>query len=238
MLQGTRSNWLHGHHAGCAGVAHYDGWLGSGLNRVAAVDSWVICCGNNRRLMLDGRVVAEKGRAEGDQDMVINAGKFRDQKSDWAVAEVITWRRQLSDEEMKEVRAPRGGAHAHARSLARSLAHPLASTAQHSTAQEGALTTCSRSSGTPWLTGRTHEARSWNLTHARSKTRTTHAPLPPRARNRPAHTCASCSSTARAHRRHRRRHASGHGLGCSAGAAPRRQRAGPLTVVEEPTVDA
>ena len=40
ILTGTRSNWLHGHWAGRAGIAHYESWMGSSSNEVDDVDQW------------------------------------------------------------------------------------------------------------------------------------------------------------------------------------------------------
>ena len=37
-------NWLHGHWNGRAGIAHYDGWVGSASNAVDPVDNWVVFC--------------------------------------------------------------------------------------------------------------------------------------------------------------------------------------------------
>ena len=48
ILKGSRTNWLHGHWNGKAGVAHYDGWLGSSPSRVTPVDDWVLLCGTSK----------------------------------------------------------------------------------------------------------------------------------------------------------------------------------------------
>ena len=101
ILTGGRTNWLHGHWNGRAGVAHYDGWLGSDANRVTPVDDWVLLCGTSQSLFLRGKKVATRSnQIAGNQAIVINAGYTvdrgggaRTEKSDWAVAEVITWDR-------------------------------------------------------------------------------------------------------------------------------------------------
>ena len=48
ILDGGEENWLHGHHTGHVGVAHYSGWKTSpqGLNDSPDTD-WVVMCGTN-----------------------------------------------------------------------------------------------------------------------------------------------------------------------------------------------
>jgi len=103
ILQGTRSNWLHGHWSSKAGIAYYEGWLNGHSNRVNPLDNWVNMCGSSRALFLDGSgVVGQRDEhVSGNQGVVINTGKFHKEKSNWAVAEVMTWDRELSEEEMK-----------------------------------------------------------------------------------------------------------------------------------------
>ena len=49
-------------------------------------------------------VVAQRGNhVAGNQGVVINMGRYGGEVSDWAVAEVITWDRELSDGEMEAV---------------------------------------------------------------------------------------------------------------------------------------
>ena len=45
ILNGAKTNWIHGHWNGKAGVAHYDGWLGQSTTRLKNVDDWVVLCG-------------------------------------------------------------------------------------------------------------------------------------------------------------------------------------------------
>merc|ERR1712159_495481 len=72
-------------------------------SRVDPVDDWVNMCGSSRAVFLDGSgVVGQRDkRVSGNQGVVINTGKQHKEKSDWAVAEVMTWDRELSEEEMK-----------------------------------------------------------------------------------------------------------------------------------------
>ena len=106
ILTGGRTNWLHGHHGNKAGVAHYDGWLGKVENRVTPIDDWVVLCGHSQALFLRGKKVATRSdQIAGNQAVVIHAGPNFREKSDWAVAEVITWDRALSDKEMEDASA-------------------------------------------------------------------------------------------------------------------------------------
>ena len=108
ILQGTKTNWLHGHWNGAAGVARYSAWLGQKTTRLPNVDDWVVLCGRGKRLMLDGKTVATRiTRKPGNQGVVINSGTgaLGLEKSDWGVAEVIAWNRALSEKEMQDASA-------------------------------------------------------------------------------------------------------------------------------------
>ena len=60
-------------------------------------------CGSSRVLFLDGSGVVGRrnDHVPGNQAVVINTGKYAREKSDWAVAEVMTWDRELEEEEMR-----------------------------------------------------------------------------------------------------------------------------------------
>ena len=102
ILTGSRANWLHGHWNGGAGIAHYDGWVGASSNQMKNKDDWVIMCGTSNAVLLHGKKVGTRGsNVAGNQNVVINAGAQSGEKSDWAVAEIITWNRKLSEAEMQ-----------------------------------------------------------------------------------------------------------------------------------------
>ena len=102
-------NFLHGHWKGRRGVAHYDGWVTSKDSRGTKMD-WLVMCGTNKgqRAYVDGVNVATADRngESGNKHLGINyapnGGCCDGERSDWAVAEVITWDRSLSDDEMKQ----------------------------------------------------------------------------------------------------------------------------------------
>lgn len=103
VLQGTRSNWLHGHWSGRAGVAHYDGWIGGYGKRVNPADNWVLLCGTSQTVLLNGKKIGtRKNHIKGGQSVSINSGRYGNEKSDFGVAEVITWNRALSEKEMQD----------------------------------------------------------------------------------------------------------------------------------------
>ena len=62
------------------------------------VDDWVLLCGTSQDLFLRGTKVATRSnQIAGNQAVSINAGyRGSTEKSDWAVAEVITWDRALT----------------------------------------------------------------------------------------------------------------------------------------------
>ena len=102
ILTGSRANWLHGHWNGGAGIAHYDGWIGSSGNQMKSPDDWVIMCGTSQSVLVHGKkIVTRNNHIAGNQNVVINAGAQSGEKSDWAVAEIITWNRGLSEKELQ-----------------------------------------------------------------------------------------------------------------------------------------
>ena len=80
-------NWLHGHHSGRAGVAHYDnGWLGNNNNAVDPNDNWVVLCcsryGVNR--YVNGVKKNDNKNGNGDtKNVYINTGPHHTETSDW-----------------------------------------------------------------------------------------------------------------------------------------------------------
>ena len=106
-------NFLHGHHNGKRGVAHYNGWVTTRVS-VGVMDDWLVMCGTNRgqRAYVDGvnRATHDRNGASITHDVYLGInyaqrcnGWACPQASDWAVAEVMTWTRSLSDAEMVQV---------------------------------------------------------------------------------------------------------------------------------------
>lgn len=102
-------NWLHGHWAGNAGVAHYEGWRTPHWSQVNDATEWVAMCGQNGApyLSLVNRkaipVMHTTGSTSYGGDIWINQGGCcGGETSNFAVAEVMTWDRALSQSEIYE----------------------------------------------------------------------------------------------------------------------------------------
>ena len=99
-------NFAHGHHDGLRGVAVYDAWMSPKHSR-GRVHDWLIFCGTNngKQVYADGINIAINNRrgSSGTKRISVNyapEGTCCEEKSDWAIAEVITWNRRLSNLEM------------------------------------------------------------------------------------------------------------------------------------------
>eukprot|EP00930_Biecheleria_cincta_P018462 TRINITY_DN1437_c0_g1_i1.p1 TRINITY_DN1437_c0_g1~~TRINITY_DN1437_c0_g1_i1.p1 ORF type:complete len:2162 (-),score=335.88 TRINITY_DN1437_c0_g1_i1:98-6583(-) len=93
--------WWHGHNAGQAGSVYYKGWVRNELNQ-SGVMKWLTVCASNQheKVFVDGQELPASFVGKGGGVTVgINDGSISD-RSDWAVAEVITWDRVLSQSEM------------------------------------------------------------------------------------------------------------------------------------------
>ena len=105
ILNGGGKNWLHGHWAGHAGVAYYEGWKTAAVQDNVSPDTdWVVMCGTNSGSQLKLVNGADEGTATGgygDVSLFVNAGWYGNEKSDFAIAEVVVWPRGLTAEEMR-----------------------------------------------------------------------------------------------------------------------------------------
>ena len=111
ILQADQANWLHGHWGGSSGVAFYQAWVTPSGKNLATYD-WVVLCGSNgastKLYELQGSPGEPVSIAIGsgleqpsDSTLYVNEGYQDNELSDFAVMEVITWDRALSDDEMK-----------------------------------------------------------------------------------------------------------------------------------------
>lgn len=102
ILRGTTGNWLHGHHNGNVGVAYYDTWRTSSSS--STTTDWVaLCCqnGGSSLIMKDGLSVGTS--SGGSSPSGININNMASELSDWAIAELITWNRDLDSAELTAV---------------------------------------------------------------------------------------------------------------------------------------
>ena len=108
ILNGGPKNWLHGHWADNAGVAFYEGWKTAEEGDVSPDTNWVVMCGTNagsQLTLVNGAEVGTATGGEGDVSLfvndVTNAVQYGEEKSDFAIAEVVVWPRGLTAEGMR-----------------------------------------------------------------------------------------------------------------------------------------
>ena len=107
ILDGAGANWLHGHHEGKAGVAHYGAWNTAYQNHVSPNTDWAVMCGSNAgsqlKLVNGVDVGTTAAGGTGGVSLWVNGGDNSHQSSDFAIAEVVVWPRGLTDDEMSGV---------------------------------------------------------------------------------------------------------------------------------------
>ena len=82
----------------------YDGWKTAHQNNVSPDTNWVVMCGSNagsQLKLVNGVDVGTAVGGGGDQSLFVNAGKYSNHVSDFAIAELVVWPRGLTDEEMR-----------------------------------------------------------------------------------------------------------------------------------------
>ncbi|CAE7240735.1 unnamed protein product, partial [Symbiodinium natans] len=103
ILQSSKSyNWLHGHWKGRTGVAFYNGWVTSN-SRNKDMRDWVVLCGTNdaQRVFDESSTnIATGSGKKFSQTIPMYVNHGHDERSAFAVMEVITWDRALSKDEM------------------------------------------------------------------------------------------------------------------------------------------
>ena len=97
--------WIHGHYRGVAGVAHYEHWVTSSASVLDPLQ-WVVVCGKSTKVTANDidRTIRTSGQAAPSSYLTVNQGRGfgANQRSDWAVAKVSVWNRQLDDTEMSQ----------------------------------------------------------------------------------------------------------------------------------------
>ena len=97
---------MHGHIYGWAGVAYYGGWKTAKQKNISPNTDWVVMCGTNAKSQLKLANGIDVGAATGGTSGVslfVNAGVYGNQKSNFAIAEVVVWPRGLTSDEMRGV---------------------------------------------------------------------------------------------------------------------------------------
>lgn len=94
IFDGVTSNWLSGFHDGKSGVAHHDGWLTQTTDIHG--DNWLISTDQKDLYRSNGIDRTVSGSGSTSRQLSINYGNSTSELSDWAVAEVIVYDRELS----------------------------------------------------------------------------------------------------------------------------------------------
>jgi hypothetical protein len=106
ILNGTPTNWLHGHHGDCRGRVYYDGWKTS-QNNIGNKMDWLVTCGTNgttlnvpNNILYDGVPSGiTNGGAAGDVLQINNTYE----PSDFQFSQLLIWDQVLTLDEMKLV---------------------------------------------------------------------------------------------------------------------------------------
>ncbi|CAE8614700.1 unnamed protein product [Polarella glacialis] len=102
ILGGGSRQMSHGHWGGQAGVAYYQEWVTPSSNKGPSMD-WLVFCGTNGdQQVYDGmkNIATKAAKKGGNQNLKAN-GCASSGNSDFAVMEVITWDRALSQKEFE-----------------------------------------------------------------------------------------------------------------------------------------
>lgn len=104
IFSGGDGNWVHGHWGGKSGVARYQSWV-TQHNTNPIQTGWLVMCGQNVKphivMINGGKKIQTKESTKSTIGVYTNAGSVDKEKSDYAVAEVMTWNYGLSEHEMK-----------------------------------------------------------------------------------------------------------------------------------------
>ena len=103
IFDGTAGNWLSGFHGNKTGVAFHDGWLTSNSTTNFPLDEILISTDQKRLYRGNGIDLTINSVTGSNKQLSINYGYYTDERSDWAVWEVIVYDRELSLEEIKFV---------------------------------------------------------------------------------------------------------------------------------------
>ena len=91
---------------GSAGVAFYEGYKTKWQNNVSPNTDWLVMCGTNagsKMKLVNGADVGTAAGGRGGVSLWVNGGTLGNEKSDFAIAEVVVWPRGLTDDEMRGV---------------------------------------------------------------------------------------------------------------------------------------
>mmetsp|Transcript_20911 Transcript_20911/g.46445 ORF Transcript_20911/g.46445 Transcript_20911/m.46445 type:complete len:878 (-) Transcript_20911:59-2692(-) len=111
ILQGAGVNWLHGHWASRKGVAYYNGWKTqhSARRSLTRNNDWSAVCGKSYgrapyNLLVDGKPqgIATTNNQYPHGGLYVNGGAFGNEKSAFAIGDIMIWDTPLSNFHMKK----------------------------------------------------------------------------------------------------------------------------------------
>ena len=110
VLVGSNGNWLHGHYGNHAGVSHFNGWIFDWNQDITSRlgesnHDWVYMCASNSLSYVNGVHMGGGGGAPGLVNINKPGAQCCGEYSDFGIAELILWDRQLSEAEMIAVQA-------------------------------------------------------------------------------------------------------------------------------------
>lgn len=100
ILTSSEGGWFSGHNAGKSGVAYHDNWVTEDSNKYG--DDWVLSTDQRNLYRANGRRLSGYGLDESfPKDVGVNITPS--QESDFAIAEIIVYNKELTEEEYTKV---------------------------------------------------------------------------------------------------------------------------------------
>jgi hypothetical protein len=100
IFDGVAANWLSGFWSGRTGVAYHDGWLTQYGTTAFPLDQILISTDQKSLYRGNGVNLTINSVTGSAKNLSINYGHFTDERSDWAVWEVIVYNRELTLDEI------------------------------------------------------------------------------------------------------------------------------------------
>lgn len=105
IINGVGDNWLSGFYGGIAGVAHHDGWV-TPVSSIGQENNWIVSTSYANNYRVNG---VSRGSSGGANYMNEIGANVHGERSDFALAEVMIFDRQLTLAEINKVESYLGG---------------------------------------------------------------------------------------------------------------------------------
>eukprot|EP00425_Heterocapsa_triquetra_P039957 CAMPEP_0195081394 /NCGR_PEP_ID=MMETSP0448-20130528/22853_1 /TAXON_ID=66468 /ORGANISM="Heterocapsa triquestra, Strain CCMP 448" /LENGTH=158 /DNA_ID=CAMNT_0040114413 /DNA_START=21 /DNA_END=494 /DNA_ORIENTATION=- len=108
ILNGDGVNWFQGHWKGKSGVAYFHGWRTQHKKSFWKTNTrWIAMCSKNsgkppNNVLVNGQPVGTKAGGAAPTGLLINGGIHGNQRSDFAIAELMIWDGALTDFHMSK----------------------------------------------------------------------------------------------------------------------------------------